>query len=191
MSEPEAHPLLILDLDETLIHATTRRCGRDPDFRAGPYAIYKRPGLADFLGRISLHYEIAIWSASSADYVDLIIGKIIPENIALCFQWSRSRCTWSYDAEYQTQFLLKDLKKVKRTGYDLKRTLIVDDESRKLRRSYGNAIYIPPFEGDPGDRELPLLGEYLPSIAAVADFRRLEKRNWRSRAAGMSPRRNA
>ena len=37
MPEPETRPLLILDLDETLIHSTTRRLDRDPDFRAGHY----------------------------------------------------------------------------------------------------------------------------------------------------------
>ena len=41
--------LLILDLDETLIFATERPLTREADFRVGPYHVYGRPGLADFL----------------------------------------------------------------------------------------------------------------------------------------------
>jgi len=41
--------LLILDLDETLIFATERPLTREADFRIGPYHVYRRPDLADFL----------------------------------------------------------------------------------------------------------------------------------------------
>lgn len=41
--------LLILDLDGTLIFATERPLTREADFRVGPYPVYGRPGLPDFL----------------------------------------------------------------------------------------------------------------------------------------------
>jgi carboxy-terminal domain RNA polymerase II polypeptide A small phosphatase len=35
--------LLILDLDETLIHATSKKLSREPDFIVFDYFVYKRP----------------------------------------------------------------------------------------------------------------------------------------------------
>ena len=41
--------LLILDLDETLIHASAIEVREEADFQVFDYFVYKRPGLADFL----------------------------------------------------------------------------------------------------------------------------------------------
>lgn len=76
---------------------------------------------------------------------------------------------------------IKDLKKVKRLGYSLERILFVDDTPGKMARNYGNAIYVTPFEGNDRDGELPRLLMYLHSLEKEADFRKLEKRGWRSR----------
>jgi RNA polymerase II subunit A small phosphatase-like protein len=69
---------------------------------------------------------------------------------------------------------------VKRRGYSLERTLIVDDTRHKVSRQYGNAVYIEPFEGQREDRELAYLLEYLRKIRDEENFRTLEKRKWRS-----------
>jgi NLI interacting factor-like phosphatase len=47
--EPGGPILLILDLDETLIYATEEPLQRVPDFIIGPYAVYRRPYLTEFL----------------------------------------------------------------------------------------------------------------------------------------------
>lgn len=60
--------LLILDLDETLVFAAERRLMRDADFRVGPYHVYRRPGLADFLDRCYQRFEVAVWTSSSPLY---------------------------------------------------------------------------------------------------------------------------
>lgn len=57
--------LLILDLDETLIHGTEHPLERSPDFVVGPYAVYKRPGLSDFLCRMSESFDLAVWTSST------------------------------------------------------------------------------------------------------------------------------
>ena len=77
-------------------------------------------------------------------------------------------------------YWVKDLKKVKRLGYDLNRMLMVDDTPSKLQRNYGNAVYVSSFEGDPADRELLSLAPYLLSLVDCDDFRTIEKRGWRS-----------
>ena len=51
-----------------------------------------------------------------------------------------------------------------------------------MARNYGNAVYVQPFEGEEEDEELPRLLQYLQSLADETDFRKVEKRGWRSRA---------
>jgi TFIIF-interacting CTD phosphatase-like protein len=176
--EPERPILLILDLDGTLIHATEEPLGHEPDFLVGPYRVYRRPHLADFLTSCSESFRLAIWSAASDDYVREIVGRIIPAGVDLAFAWGRSRCVRRYDPELFEEHPLKDLKKVKRLGYHLDRILIADDTPRKVMRNYGNVVYVPPFHGNPEDRMLPKLASYLDSLRHLSNVRRVEKRGW-------------
>ncbi|PSL23002.1 NIF family HAD-type phosphatase [Chitinophaga ginsengisoli] len=54
--------LLLLDLDETLIHAVTTPLGVAVDFQFDLFHIYKRPGLDQFLINISQHFTLGVWS---------------------------------------------------------------------------------------------------------------------------------
>lgn len=57
--------LLILDLDETLIHATAEKLSIQEDFLFDKYFVYKRPHLDWFLSEISKHFKVGIWSSAS------------------------------------------------------------------------------------------------------------------------------
>jgi carboxy-terminal domain RNA polymerase II polypeptide A small phosphatase len=92
MSETDKK-LLILDLDETLIHATTKKLSREPDFMVFDYFIYKRPHLDWFLLECHATYKLAIWSSASDEYVQEVVKRIVPDDISLEFVWGRSRCT--------------------------------------------------------------------------------------------------
>jgi TFIIF-interacting CTD phosphatase-like protein len=172
--------LLILDLDETMIHASTERLANDSDFRVGPYHVYRRPFLSDFLARCDETYRLAVWSSASSDYVFAILDRVVPNTMNLVFTWARDRCTRRFDPELQEEFYLKNLKKVERLGFSLDRVLIVEDEPRKVRNQYGNAIYVSPFVGSATDNDLDLLAKYLPTISTVTNVRAIEKRHWRS-----------
>jgi TFIIF-interacting CTD phosphatase-like protein len=179
---PDSPILLILDLDETLVYATEEPLGHDHDFTVGPYVVYRRPHLDEFLTACSAHFRLAVWSTAGDDYVRDVIGRIMPPGIAPAFAWGRSRCVRRYDHEAFEEEFLKDLKKVKRTGYRLERVLIADDTPRKVRRHYGNAVYVPPFTGDPEDDILPRLTMYLTTLRDEPDVRVLEKRGWSMQA---------
>ncbi len=170
--------LLILDLDETLVYATEEPLGHIHDFVVGPYFVYRRPYLTEFLTSCSAGFQLAVWSAGSDAYVKPIVDQIMPAGIEPVFVWSQGRCVRRYDPERLEVYPLKDLKKVKRLGYRLERVLIADDTPRKVQHHYGNAIYVPPFLGDPEDNILPRLSRYLVSLRDETDVRRLEKRGW-------------
>lgn len=114
---PLDKPLLILDLDETLIYATSKAMDIAPDFSVGPYAVYKRPFLDAFLDLTAVEFHVAVWSSSTADYVAAITSRIIPSNISRRFEWSRSRCVQRDDSNWQDSYWIKDLKKVAKLGY--------------------------------------------------------------------------
>jgi RNA polymerase II subunit A small phosphatase-like protein len=179
----ESLPLLILDLDETLIYGAEREGARPCAFRVGPFHVYKRPYLDEFLSSVGTHYRLAIWSSATEGYVAEITQHILPAGLEWAFVWSRDRCTAKRNLETFGTEYIKDLKKVKRAGFDLARILVVDDTRHKVARNYGNAVYIAPFEGDPADEELPLLLKYLESLVGCQNFRAVEKRGWRSKVA--------
>ena len=184
--------LLILDVDETLVHATSTELGHQPDFKVFDYFIYKRPYLDEFLQEVKKDFLIGVWSSASDDYVTKVVEKIFPPQFELEFVWGRSRCTFRRNfmmvesRTYSTNMgdhyhYIKPLKKLKRRGYHLNKMLIVDDTPHKCQDNYGNAIYPNEFLGDRSDRELPLLARYLKSFKDMDSVRRVEKRNWQSR----------
>ena len=175
----QRQPLLILDLDETLVHATEPSSQQDYDFLACEYFVYKRPYVREFLDRCLQYFELAVWTSSGKDYARDVVQAIF-QNIPLSFVWSRERCTLSRNIDGDRYVWIKDLKKVKRKGFALESVIIVDDSPEKLQRNYGNLIRIRPFEGDQNDRELQYLAQYLPTLTTVENVRQIEKRHWRS-----------
>lgn len=180
-------PLLILDLDETLIYSTPEMDRGAFNFRIPGYHMLKRPGVDAFLQLAAGHYQLAVWSAATGDYVAEIVWALFPPEIPLAFVWGRERTPLRNTLDKETgetegfsyPVFVKRLKKVKKLGFSLDRTLIVDDKPAGLQENFGNAIIIPEFKGDPDDRELLRLGNYLVKIKDTANFRKLEKRNWR------------
>ena len=81
--------LLILDLDETLVHATRQPLDYAPASQVGPYAVYRRPGVQDFLASVARHYRLAVWTSSSAAYAEAIVTLLFAGASALDFVWSQ------------------------------------------------------------------------------------------------------
>lgn len=101
-------PLLILDLDETLIFGSESRLHRDANFLVGPFHVYMRPHLEGFLRDTAEHYDLAIWSSASWGYVHTIADQLLPLVPKWQFVWSRSRCVSRMDPELIEVGSLKD-----------------------------------------------------------------------------------
>ncbi len=179
--EIENKILLVLDLDETLIHATEQKLKIDIDFQYANYFIYRRPHLEWFLETMSANFKLAIWSSAEDKYVEEIVEKIKPENIEFEFVWGRTRCTTKRDFQLDEYVHEKRLNKVKKKGFLIERILMIDDSPEKTKDNYGNAVYVTAFEGDQTDSELKMLAEYLNSIKDSQNVRSFEKRGWKSK----------
>lgn len=178
MEKPEK--LLILDVNETLIHASQHELSYSSDFCFEHFYVYKRPYLNDFLIKVSEFYDIGLWSSGTVEYLDNIVKNIKPKNVDFAFIWDRKRCTYKKSKNGSFYVYEKHLYKLKKLGYSLEQMLIVDDIEENCLKNYGNAIYIEPFLGDKSDAELSLLTDYLIKIKDSTNFRTIEKRGWRS-----------
>jgi RNA polymerase II subunit A small phosphatase-like protein len=176
---PSSDKLLILDLDETLVHSVEKPLERPSDFRAYEYEVYKRPGVEEFLSVCAAMFEMAVWTSSGSKYAHEVIEHIFPKSVQLKFIFTGERCTRCWDYEVGSPYYIKNLKKVKRKGYSLEKVLIIDDTPEKLSRNYGNLIRVQEYHGTVDDEELSLLLKYLELIKTVPNVRSIEKRGWR------------
>lgn len=178
--------LLILDLDETLIYARRELDGLGYAFQTPAYYVSVRPHLPEFLNSVFEWFKVAVWTSASEDYGRQVISEVFPEPSRLAFSWFVSRCTRQFDPELREHFWVKDLKKVRRGGFNLERVLMVDDTRKNLRRNCGNLLPITPFLGNPNDRELLDVLPFLEWIKDQPSFRSIEKRNWRTQSSVQS-----
>lgn len=145
-------PLLILDLDETIIWSTEEQPPCGFDFKALGYFVTRRPHLDTFLLAVRRCYDLAVWSSSGDSYANRMVKEVFGDSAGLRFVWARSRCTQRFGHETREYYFAKNLSKVKRRGFDLARVLIIDDSPEKVRSHFGNHLRLRAFEGQPGDR---------------------------------------
>ncbi|PRP91316.1 NLI interacting factor-like phosphatase [Enhygromyxa salina] len=173
--------LLVLDLDETLIHARARGEAElpwPPQRQVAHFRVYLRPGVREFMNAaLDRFVAVGVWTSATTDYATAMLERIVDRR-RLRFIYCRERCTQRRDVDLDETYWIKDIRKLDGFGFDKHQILVVDDKPRGLERSYGNLVRIPPFEGDPEDRTLARLGPYLDQLGAVEDVRAVEKRGW-------------
>jgi RNA polymerase II subunit A small phosphatase-like protein len=179
-TSPPTRKLLVLDLDETLIHATAVPLERAADFTVEAYHVYKRPHLASFLRYALATFDVGVWTSAGENYARQVLDRLALSQ-ALRFIWTSQRCTTRRHAVTGDSVELKRLAKLKSMGYALEHIIAVDDSPQKHRDNHGNLVHIPEFIGDPADFELLLLQDYLGGLVLEPNIRRIEKRGWRDR----------
>jgi Dullard-like phosphatase family protein len=162
-------PVLVLDLDETLVHATLTTPSSGAYFqvrvRRRHLFVQIRPGLTDFLARVQRIYDVFFFTGSLPDYGNAIIEKVAPD-VHNCRRFFRDSC------QAVCGYLVKDLSVLR---LPLARTLLVDDIAGSALANRGNLVLIKPWMGDQNDRVLtesllPLLEQVVlcSDLAAVA-----------------------
>lgn len=123
---PLPRKLLVLDLDETLIHACETQLAHPEDFRVGPYFVYRRPHLTEFIASVSESFDLGVWTASGEVYAAQVIEQVFARGL-LKFVWSSRRCTTARDWTTCQYTTIKNLSKLKRRGYQLESIVAADD----------------------------------------------------------------
>lgn len=170
--------LLILDIDETLLHATEVPLDFEHDFMFAHYFVYLRPHVFDFLDFCKAHFKVAIWTAGNELYANDVVENLFGHDYPLEFVWARNRCTPKFDPENFNYTYQKNLKKVKRKGFRLEHIIMVDNTPKKLAKNYGNLLRVSDFYGSQEDSELKWLKQYLNQLKDISNIREIEKRGW-------------
>jgi CTD small phosphatase-like protein 2 len=167
---------LVIDLDETLIHAnfetefnpTSHSCETaitsfyDSDILSDVRVnVFKRPGVVQFLEKMSKDFQLVLFTASVQDYADAVISVIDPENKFFDLRLYRENCIKIGRA------YIKDLRIFK--GRDLENIIILDNSLYSFANQLSNGILINSFYDDPRDAELANIGSYLTDYLAKAN----------------------
>jgi len=155
--------LLVLDMDETLLHASVQPpSSYDAKFTVAmgnqgiDVFVNFRPYLHEFLNACSRHFEVAVFTASISDYANQVLDYVDPERRHIHHRLYRDHCT-EVDGTY-----VKDLSLLARP---LNRITIVDNSPAAYSFHPENAIAIASWFDDKRDRELLKL---LPTLDALA-----------------------
>ena len=170
MSANSGKKTLVLDLDETLVHSTTKKAFPNRKniilhmkIRNINYTIYVilRPFLEVFLHEMSLCYDLYIFTASLSHYSKNLI-EIIDKNKVIKQVLNRENC------KFIKGLYLKDLSIFKR---DLKDIIIIDNNPLSYTLNKNNGIPIPSWIDDPNDKELVKLIPIMRYLSKVTDVR--------------------
>lgn len=183
--------LLILDIDETLIHTEMLPKPLDKEYGCDfsmdlddnyIYYTFKRPHVEKFLNWALENWKVAIFTTATADYVVEIMRNLSVDLSKFEFLYDRNYCNTKYDFDGPhsgSRHWVKKLDRVRRSfDFPLEKMLIVDDKPETASENYGNLIQIKPFYSDQNDVELLKLMSYLEKIKDAENFRDIEKRGW-------------
>lgn len=101
--------------------------------------LHLRPGADDFLGLLSQHYELVIFTAAMQDYADWALSHL-PNSRHIAHRLYRQHAIPSASGYY-----VKDLSRI---GRDLNRTIIVDNLAENFQLQPENGIFIKSWFTD-------------------------------------------
>ncbi|EIN10915.1 NIF-domain-containing protein [Punctularia strigosozonata HHB-11173 SS5] len=183
---------LVLDLDETLIHSTSKPLNQSLVSRSGilgwfgfgkkgkgtshivevmlggrrtVYHVHKRPFVDYFLRKVSTWYTLVIFTASMQEYADPVIDWLDAGRGILERRFFRESCTQHPNGSY-----MKDLTLVEQ---DLSRVCLIDNSPVCYTLNEANGIPIEGWTHDPSDEALLDLLPVLDSLRFTGDVRRV------------------
>ena len=171
--------VLILDLDETLIHSIInmeKQYFTEWDSEKGTIystkdkqqLFYARPGLTNFLRFANERFEVVLYTAGGETYVYKILDEIDPRRRYFDHILTREHCRIVYTGLGDDIGFTKGLERLNRNPANI---IIVDDRISNWVGNYKNLIPIKPYVGEKNDEELWKLMELLKKLGEVSDVR--------------------
>ncbi|OHT11408.1 NLI interacting factor-like phosphatase family protein [Tritrichomonas foetus] len=150
----EGKKVLVLDMDETLIHSSNIPPHSSISFikigNPGFY-VYKRPGLDEFLEFVMQNFEVFIFTYGSMEYAEPVLNSLCPK-IDKNHRLYRDQC------EKGSSGVKKDISIFGRPKTDV---ILIDDSNSAMNYNPKNTIQISRWMGMPNDSELV---DWLPQV---------------------------
>ncbi|TPX59178.1 hypothetical protein PhCBS80983_g02645 [Powellomyces hirtus] len=162
---------LVLDLDETLIHSTSRGARNYHhmvevlvDRHVFLYYVYKRPHCDLFLKKVCEWYKVVIFTASMPEYADPVIDWLDPRKTLFSERYFRQSCM------YHNGLYVKDLSIIEP---DLSRVCLIDNSPISYQKNEDNGIPIETWQTDTTDEALLDMLPFLDALRYVEDVRHI------------------
>jgi Dullard-like phosphatase family protein len=183
--------LLLIDLDETLIHSEFRskenyraldlllkksKCHSQTFSYSDENYIYYvdvffRPHLKKFLKEVSKFFHLAIFTAAMKTYADIIIDYIDPKNEFFQFRLYRDACI-----PIQERLYIKDLRIIK--DYDPMNVILMDNSLYSFMNQPSNGMLVNSFFTNHRDNQLISAKNFLINHIYPCDDIRKECEKW-------------
>ena len=161
---------LVLDLDETLVHACKNQTEGHVKIQFSENYhkfINIRPYVQDLLKYACQEFEVVIFTASNKKYADAVLAHLDPTN-----KWIHHRLYRDSCIEYRGYYI-KDLRIL--LNRDLKDVIIVDNSMVSFALQLDNGVPIHAWTEDLKDFQLRLLIDYLKVVRTVSDVRKVNR----------------
>ena len=152
---------IFFDLDQTLIYTPQNHT----------HKTLVRPGAIHCLKRAKKHFEVCVFTSACKEYGNAVINKLDPLAKYITYRLYRDACI-----QVGSSFI-KDLRVI--VNRKLENMLIVDDSCLSFGYQLDNGIPIRPWRGEPNDRELWDLTEYLQYLALAPDMLEANRNHFR------------
>lgn len=163
--EMELKKTLVVDLDETLVHASFKLVPCSdvviPLKKQTIYVLF-RPGAKEFLTKMAKIYEIVIFTASVEAYAKPLMEVLDPSKV----------CTKLLCREYCSQQGAMYVKDMSKLGRNLEDIILLDNSPNSYYYQQENGMPITNWYDDPRDKELDNYIEILEALAFVPDVRK-------------------
>eukprot|EP01062_Namystynia_karyoxenos_P030043 TRINITY_DN2248_c0_g3_i1.p1 TRINITY_DN2248_c0_g3~~TRINITY_DN2248_c0_g3_i1.p1 ORF type:complete len:466 (+),score=96.84 TRINITY_DN2248_c0_g3_i1:65-1399(+) len=151
-------PVVVLDLDETLVYA-----------RDGPIRL--RPGVRKLMSALSGRCEAIVWTAGEREYAERAVQCIDPPRATV------RHCVFRHPMWFDGR--RGQAKELRLLGRPLQRTLMLDNAPDCVRRDVTNSVVVPDWVGHEEDDVLDHVTELVSQLisdmdagraASVSDF---------------------
>eukprot|EP00794_Sanderia_malayensis_P015245 gene15245-16819_t len=175
--------IMVLDLDETLVHSHTDglakpsvKTSMPPDFTVKVtidrhpvrFHVHKRPHVDFFLSIVSQWYDLAVFTASMEVYGAAVTDQLDQNKGILKRRYFRQHC------KVDIFGFTKDLRII---SSDLSNIFIIDNSPGAYRENRHNGIPIVSWFADPSDQALLNLLPVLDALRFTSDVRSILSRN--------------
>ena len=192
----EGKPLLVLDLDHTLLDFSSKTLQQDQSTRIhgqGLAAAMKRPFMDDFLVKCYQHYDLVVWSQTSWRWLEtklIELGMVSHPHYKFCFVLDKTSMFTIVSTKRDgtsVKHHVKPLEIIWRkfpNQWGPHNTVHIDDLSRNFALNLGNGLKCKAFfrkkSSSRRDTELLGLSNYLVQLAQTpeVDFEKVDFTYW-------------
>lgn len=156
--------LAVFDLDETLVRAGVEVETADlvVHLEGRSLGVKVRPYARECLCEVSSYFEVAVFTASQAEYADQVLDFLDPEKKYIQHRLYRGSCL------EVGPLLLKDLRVL---PYGLKNVVMVDNSLFGYPFQRANGVPVNTWTGAAEDEELKTVPPYLRLLQTLSDVR--------------------